>query len=153
MLCSELIGKEWSNTYEDINITGIAYDSRNVLPGNVFVCIKGFESDGHKFAQKAVENGAAVVVAEDELDVDVPVWYVEDTRKELARLSCKYYDEPSRKFKLIGVTGTNGKTTITYLVIKRENLFSLIRICPPSNFVVCYSNEIIMKAYCFKPLF
>ena len=116
MLCSELIGKEWSNTYEDINITGIAYDSRNVLPGNVFVCIKGFESDGHKFAQKAVENGAAVVVAEDELDVDVPVWYVEDTRKELARLSCKYYDEPSRKFKLIGVTGTNGKTTITYLV-------------------------------------
>lgn len=116
MLCSELIGKDWLDTYEDIEITGIAYDSRNVVNGNVFVCIKGFESDGHKFAKKAVENGAAVVIAEDEIDVDVPVWYVENARQYLAKLSCKYYDEPSKKFKLIGVTGTNGKTTITYLI-------------------------------------
>ena len=116
MLASELLGKNWLDEHEDIDITGIAYDSRNVLPGNVFVCIKGFETDGHKFAQMAAENGAALIVAEDKIDVNVPVWYVEDSRVEIAEMACKYYDNPSKKFKLIGVTGTNGKTTITYLI-------------------------------------
>lgn len=116
MLASELLGEKWLDKHEDINITGIAYDSRNVLPGNVFVCIKGFETDGHRFAKMAAENGAALIVAEDKIDVDVPVWYVEDSRVEIAEMACKYYDNPSKKFKLIGVTGTNGKTTITYLI-------------------------------------
>ncbi|MBQ3462293.1 MAG: UDP-N-acetylmuramoyl-L-alanyl-D-glutamate--2,6-diaminopimelate ligase, partial [Clostridia bacterium] len=93
-----------------------AYDSRNVLPGNVFVCIKGFETDGHKYAAAAVKNGAVLVVAEDMVDVSVPVWYVENSRMEIAEMACKYYGNPSKKFKLIGVTGTNGKTTITYLI-------------------------------------
>ena len=116
MLASELLGKKWLEEHEDINLTGIAYDSRNVLPGNVFVCIKGFETDGHKYASAAVKNGAVLVVAEDMVDVDVPVWYVENSRTEIAEMACKYYDNPSKKFKLIGVTGTNGKTTITYLI-------------------------------------
>lgn len=116
MLVSELLGDEWLKSHDDIDITGIAYDSRNVLPGNVFVCIKGFETDGHKYAQMAEKNGAALIVAEDKIDVNVPVWYVENSRIAIAEMACKYYDNPSRKFKLIGVTGTNGKTTITYLI-------------------------------------
>ena len=116
MLASELLGAKWLEEHEDINLTGIAYDSRSVLPGNVFVCIKGFETDGHKFASAAEKNGAALIVAENPVDVSVPVWYVENSRKEIAEMACKYYDNPSKKFKLIGVTGTNGKTTITYLI-------------------------------------
>ncbi len=116
MLYSELFGGEWLENNEDVEVTGIAYDSRSVTKGNVFVCIKGYESDGHKFAKMAEENGAAIIVAEDKLDVSVPVCYVENSRRTLARLACKFYDEPSKKFKLVGVTGTNGKTTITYLV-------------------------------------
>ena len=64
MLASELLGSKWLDEHEDIDITGIAYDSRNVLPGNVFVCIKGFETDGHKYAEMAVKNGASTIVAE-----------------------------------------------------------------------------------------
>lgn len=116
MLASELLGKNWLDKFSDINITGIAYDSRNVSEGNIFVCIKGFETDGHKFAQMAEKNGAAVIVAEDKIDVGVPVWYVDNSRITIAELACRYYGNPSKKFKLIGVTGTNGKTTITYLV-------------------------------------
>ena len=116
MLCSELIGKDWLKEHDDIEITGIAYDSRNVAEGNIFVCVKGFETDGHKFAKKAEENGAALIVAERDTEVGVPVWIVENSRRELARLAAAFYGDPSKKFKLIGVTGTNGKTTITYLV-------------------------------------
>ena len=110
MLASELLGSKWLDEHKDIDITGIAYDSRNVLPGNVFVCIKGFETDGHKYAEMAVKNGASLIVAEDKIDVDVPVWYVENSRVEIAEMACKYYGNPSSKFKLIGITGTNGKT-------------------------------------------
>lgn len=116
MLASELLGNRWLEEHEDIDITGIAYDSRNVLPGNVFVCIKGYETDGHKFAKMAEENGASIIVAEDKIDVNVPVLYVEDSRTEIAEMACRYYDNPSKKFRLVGVTGTNGKTTITYLI-------------------------------------
>lgn len=116
MLASELFGEKWLEKYNDIQITGIAYDSRNILPGNVFVCIKGFETDGHKYAAMAVKNGASVIVAQDKVDVDAPVWYVDDSRVAIAQMACRYYDNPSKKFKLIGVTGTNGKTTITYLI-------------------------------------
>lgn len=111
-----LFGKEWLERYPNREITGIAYDSRNVAEGNVFICIKGYESDGHKFAKMAEKNGAAVIVAEDKIDVDIPVWYVENSRAAMADLACRFYGDPSKNFKLIGVTGTNGKTTITYLL-------------------------------------
>lgn len=116
MLASELFGGMWSSELSDINITGIAYDSRSVADGNVFVCVKGFETDGHKYAESAEKNGAAIIVAEDKIDVSVPVIYVENSRIAVAELACKYYGNPSEKFKLVGVTGTNGKTTITYLL-------------------------------------
>ena len=116
MLASVLFGANWTEKIEDTDITGIAYDSRKVLPGNVFVCIKGFETDGHQYVDSAVKNGASLIVAEDSVSTDVPVLYVPDARIALAELACTFYNNPSKKFKLIGVTGTNGKTTITYLL-------------------------------------
>lgn len=116
MLASEILGEKWLDEHDDIEITGIAYDSRNVLPGNVFVCMKGFETDGHRYAEEAVKNGASVVVAQDKIDVTVPVWYTDNSRRAIAEMACRYYGNPSEKFKLIGITGTNGKTTITYLI-------------------------------------
>lgn len=116
MLASELLGIEWDTTLQDIEITGIAYDSRQVLPGYAFVCISGFETDGHKYTDAAIKNGATLIVAEAKVDSAVPVCYVNDTRKTLADMSCAFYENPSKSFKLIGVTGTNGKTTVTYLV-------------------------------------
>lgn len=116
MLASKLLGKEWLDKFEDTEITGIAYNSRNVMPGNIFVCIKGYETDGHKYARDAVNNGASIIIAQDKIDVEVPVWYVENSRRTIAELACEFYGNASKKFKLVGVTGTNGKTTITYLV-------------------------------------
>ncbi len=101
----------------DTEITGIAYDSRKVTPGSLFVCIKGFQSDGHLYTKSAVERGAAAIVCqEDVAGVSVPVIRVRNSRKALSRLSEAWYDFPSEKMKLIGITGTNGKTTCTYLM-------------------------------------
>lgn len=98
-------------------ITGIAFDSRKVKPGNLFVCITGYETDGHKFAPDAVAAGASVIVAERDLsDLGVTCVIVENSRAAMAKLAAAYYHHPERLFTLIGITGTNGKTTTTYLV-------------------------------------
>lgn len=100
-----------------MKISGIACDSRKVKPGNVFVCITGYETDGHKYAKSAVENGAVAVVAEHDLPtVDVPCVIVDNTRKAMSEMAATFYDYPYKKFKLIGITGTNGKTTTNYLI-------------------------------------
>ena len=100
-----------------MKISGVAYDSRKVKQGYVFVCITGYATDGHKFARSAVENGAVAVVAEHDLPtVDVPCVVVENTRRAMAHIAATYYDYPFKKFNLIGITGTNGKTTSTYLI-------------------------------------
>lgn len=116
MRLSELLDKRYLNGINDIEITGVAYDSRSVEAGNVFVCIKGFSTDGHLYAASAAERGAAVIVAEDKIDVPVPVVYVKNSRKVIAQMAARFYHNPSGNFALIGVTGTNGKTTITYLL-------------------------------------
>lgn len=101
----------------DIEISGISYNSRLTKPGDVFVAITGFQTDGHKYAKNAVENGAVCVVCEYEIDdISVPCVIVENSREALAEMSCNFYGNPTSKLKLIGVTGTNGKTTVTYLV-------------------------------------
>ena len=100
-----------------LGITGIAFDSRAVKPGNLFVCISGFQKDGHKFAPAAIEKGAAAIVAERDLsELGVTCVVVENARRALALLSAAFYGHPDRRFCLIGITGTNGKTTTTYLV-------------------------------------
>ncbi|WLR52245.1 UDP-N-acetylmuramoyl-L-alanyl-D-glutamate--2,6-diaminopimelate ligase [Bacillus tianshenii] len=97
-------------------LTGIEMDSRLVQPGSLFVCVRGYTVDGHRFAESAVENGAAAIVAEEKLDVSVPVIVVSDSKRALAMLSDLFYGCPTQKMRLIGVTGTNGKTTTTHMI-------------------------------------
>ena len=101
----------------DIEVSGISYNSKVTKPGDVFVAVTGFQTDGHKYIKSAVENGAVCVVCERETDgLDVPCVVVENSRSALAEMSCTFYGNPTEKLNLIGVTGTNGKTTVTYLV-------------------------------------
>ena len=110
----------------DIEITNIDKDSRNIKEKGLFVAIKGFETDGNEYIQAAIENGAVAVVLEEgvtadivkKIPVDVTVVVAKDTRYALAICSCNFYQNPSRKFKLIGVTGTKGKTTSTFMIKK-----------------------------------
>lgn len=100
-----------------MKISGVACDSRKVQPGSLFVCITGYETDGHKYAKSAVQNGAVAVVAEHSLPtVGVPCIVVDNTRKAMSQIAAAFYGYPFKKFKLIGITGTNGKTTTTYLI-------------------------------------
>jgi UDP-N-acetylmuramoyl-L-alanyl-D-glutamate--2,6-diaminopimelate ligase len=99
-----------------MNITDIQNDSRKVTPGCLFVAISGSANDGHIYIPKAVENGAAVVVSQRRLNIDCPSVIVPDTREALFRLGSAFFGHPSRKMHMIGVTGTNGKTTITHLI-------------------------------------
>ncbi|MDQ0339218.1 UDP-N-acetylmuramoyl-L-alanyl-D-glutamate--2,6-diaminopimelate ligase [Caldalkalibacillus uzonensis] len=101
-----------------IEISSIELDSRQVTPGSLFVCIPGFRVDGHQFARQAVEQGARAILAQKPLDVPVPVIVVPDTRRALAYVANCFYGFPTQKLRLIGVTGTNGKTTVTYLIEK-----------------------------------
>lgn len=102
----------------DCEITSVEYDSRKVKPGSLFVAICGFETDGHFYVENAVKNGAAAVLAQREVLADVPVIYTEDTRRGLALSGAAFYGNSADRLKIIGVTGTNGKTTVTYLVKK-----------------------------------
>src|SRR5690625_2520164 len=104
---------------ENIKINGFNMDHREVKQGDVFICIKGFTVDGHQFAEQAVHNGAVVIIAERPLEVESAVIVVvPDTSRALAMLAAKYHHYPTHHFPLIGITGTNGKTTTTYLIEK-----------------------------------
>ena len=98
----------------DTEITGIAYDSRAVEPGYLFVAIRGFAADGHRFIPMALEKGAAAVLCEEAFDG--PAVVVEDSRLALALCSANWFGHPAREMTFVGVTGTNGKTTSTYLL-------------------------------------
>ena len=100
----------------ETEIGDISYDSRQTKPGDLFVAIKGFESDGHAFIKAAVEKGAAAVICEVMPDFDVPCVLVENSRLALAIASRNYFGDPASKMKMVGVTGTNGKTTTTMLL-------------------------------------
>lgn len=102
----------------NLNIKGIYHDSREIKRDFLFICIKGFTFDGHDFIDEAINKGATALVVEKEIPPNpgITVIRVDDTRKALAILATRFYGFPSRKLKLIGVTGTNGKTTITYML-------------------------------------
>ncbi len=104
----------------DEPISGIAYRSDAVNPGDAFCCIVGLKADGHSFAQDAIDRGARVLIVERKVYLadatDVTEVVVKDSRKAMARLASRFYGNPSEAFSLVGVTGTNGKTTTTFLV-------------------------------------
>ena len=100
----------------ELEISDVAYDSRQAREGGVFVAIRGFESDGHRYIPQAVANGAACVICEEKPSLDVPYVIVADSRLALAVASKNLFGNPGGEMAIIGVTGTNGKTTTTYLI-------------------------------------
>ncbi|MEB1809989.1 MAG: UDP-N-acetylmuramoyl-L-alanyl-D-glutamate--2,6-diaminopimelate ligase [Bacillaceae bacterium] len=102
-------------------ISSIEMDSREVQEGSLFICIKGYTVDGHDFVNQAISNGATAIVAERTVNASVPVILVNDTKRAMAILSNYFYEHPTKKLSLIGITGTNGKTTVTHLIEKVLN--------------------------------
>jgi UDP-N-acetylmuramoyl-L-alanyl-D-glutamate--2,6-diaminopimelate ligase len=99
----------------EVEITALAYDSRDVAPGTLFFCVPGFQSDGHDFAARALDSGAAALVVERPLGLDVPEVVVESARAAMGSLAARFYGDPSSELSVVGVTGTNGKTTTAFL--------------------------------------
>ena len=105
-----------SNADFEMNIEAVAYDSRKVTPGSLFVAITGFASDGNRFIPMALEKGAAVVVTAKKPESDIPYVLVTSDRYALAMIGTNFYGHPAESMTMIGVTGTNGKTSVTLLL-------------------------------------
>src|SRR3954449_8880243 len=99
-----------------VEIGGLAYDNRAVVPGTLFFCVPGFTRDGHDFAPDAVARGAAALVVRRPLGLGVPELQVDDVRAAMARAAVRCHGIPTRDLPVVGVTGTSGKTTTTWLV-------------------------------------
>ena len=100
----------------DVEIKGIKMNSKEVVPGDLFICTKGVTADRHDYVEDAIHHGAVAIVASRKIDVSVPVIYVEDTNRELPHLCSKFYRNPQDQLALVGITGTNGKTTVAMLI-------------------------------------
>ena len=100
----------------ELEISGVSYDSRQTQPGDLFVAVRGFESDGHRFIPKAMERGAAAVLCETPPEDGTPFVQTDDCRLGLALASREFFGNPAGEMKLIGITGTSGKTTSSYLL-------------------------------------
>ena len=98
--------------FKNVEISGISYNSKTTKKGDIFVCLTGEYTDGHKYAKDAVENGAAALLVERRVDADkkIPQVVVSSTRHKIADIADRFYSSPSRGINLIGITGTNGKT-------------------------------------------
>jgi len=100
----------------EVEITSLAYDSRTVTPGSLFFCVKGFQSDGHDFAAQALARGAAALVVERPLGLGAPEVLVPSARAAMGPAAVRFYGDPSAALRVVGVTGTNGKTTTAFLL-------------------------------------
>lgn len=105
--------------FKNIDITGISYNSKTTKKGDIFVCLVGEHTDGHEFAQNAIDNGAAALLVEKKVNgTKIPQVVVSSTRHKIADIADRFYSSPSKGINLIGITGTNGKTTVTHLIQK-----------------------------------
>jgi UDP-N-acetylmuramoyl-L-alanyl-D-glutamate--2,6-diaminopimelate ligase len=111
-----LVGAGPVGAEADVEISSLAYDSRAVSAGTLFFCVPGFQADGHRFAPAAIEEGAAALVVERPLGLGVPELQVESVRAAMAPIAARFYGEPATQLKVVGVTGTNGKTTSAYVI-------------------------------------
>ncbi|MDD4503637.1 MAG: UDP-N-acetylmuramoyl-L-alanyl-D-glutamate--2,6-diaminopimelate ligase [Clostridiaceae bacterium] len=106
-----------SNGELDVEINGIVYDSRKTKKGNLFICVSGYARDGHSYINDALQKGAAAFIVEKDVDVKgAAVVRVQSSRTAMPLLASNFYGNPAQKLRLIGITGTNGKTTTTYLI-------------------------------------
>ena len=102
--------------YKNVEITGISYNSKTTQKGDIFVCLRGEYTDGHKYFKMAEENGAVAFVCEEELNTNLPQVIVKSTRHQIADFAANFYEYPSKDLNIVGITGTNGKTTVSHLV-------------------------------------
>ena len=106
---------EWA-TSPELEIGGVSYDSRQTQTDDVFVAVTGFASDGHRFIPMAAEKGAATVVCQTKPETEIPYVRVADSRLALAQCSCNFFGDPASQMVMVGITGTNGKTTCAKLI-------------------------------------
>ncbi|MDR0426532.1 MAG: UDP-N-acetylmuramoyl-L-alanyl-D-glutamate--2,6-diaminopimelate ligase [Clostridiales bacterium] len=116
MKINELIEESASKPVGRLEVDRLAYDSRDIRPGTLFFCLAGAKTDGHLFVGEAERLGAVALVSERDLPAHIPVVRVADTRHALAVAAKRFYGSPSDRLVMIGVTGTNGKTTTTYII-------------------------------------
>ncbi len=135
-LC-ESAGVEVPETWKTTEITGIATDSRLVRTGDLFLCIRGLVCDGHDYIEQAITNGAVAVLAEEDRPCSVPLLQVEDTRRAAAFLYDAFYGYPTKKLKFVAVTGTNGKTSTSFML--RAIFEAALYRCGLIGTVHCYS--------------
>ena len=100
----------------DPEVTSLAYDGRSVQPGALFFCVRGFTRDGHDFAPEAIANGAVALVVDHPLGLGVPEVQVDDVRAAMAPVAARFHGDPSARLDVVGITGTSGKTTTSFLV-------------------------------------
>src|SRR2546421_7151932 len=112
MTLRELMG----NSAPEVEVSALAYSSESVVPGALFFCVPGFRADGHDFAPEAVERGAAALVCERPLGLGVPEVIVPNVRAAMGPIAARFFGEPTGQLRVVGITGTNGKTTTAYLV-------------------------------------
>lgn len=105
--------------FKNIDITGISYNSKTTKKGDIFICLVGEHTDGHEFAQMAIDNGANALLVERKVeDIKIPQVVVSSTRRKIVDIADRFYSSPSKGINLLGITGTNGKTTVTHLIQK-----------------------------------
>src|ERR671923_88441 len=112
MTLRELMG----NGAPEVEVTGLAYSSQSVTPGALFFCVPGFRADGHDFAPTAVERGAVALVCQRPLGLGVPEVLVPNVRAAMGPAAARFYGDPTTELDVVGITGTNGKTTTAFLV-------------------------------------
>lgn len=104
---------------DELPIDHIVYDSRKAFKNSLFICIEGFKTDGHLYIKDAIHRGAVAIVVNRKIDLEgITIIQVKDTRKAMAQIASRFYSDPSKSLELIGVTGTNGKTSTTYMIKK-----------------------------------